>query len=334
MNRRFGLCALILGSASLLAVLAADAGADGKKGKGAQAKAKAKGKGKGTGQGPQAFGLAIRDLQEARIWLAEGKPMFVVAVVVAARADERARDDIKDNPDKFADFSKVIHGMVVKQMPKVYEDKSAWGQTIPLKEPLRLPNLRTYVKKGNKVELPHGLWRKVRVRMDDPQRDLKIKVRDFKAIDAKTYRVVVDSESAVRTEIEAQHWQKGLTLVGFKGKADCVVAVSLDCDVSIALDPKTFALKVDPKVTRLNLDLKDFTLREVGTVRLGQVLEGEQAKAFGDQFKDLLQTAVKASEPRVKDYANKTIAKSIEEGKGTLGGAGLLKFLGNAPKDK
>lgn len=261
--------------------------------------------------------------------------MIMAALVLGARADDPAKSDKVDNADKFADFSKVIHGMVVKQMPKVYEDKSNWGQTIPLKEPLRLPNLRTYIKKGDKIELPHGLWRKVRVRMDDPARDLKIKVKDFKALDAKTYRVVVDSESAFRTEIEAQQWQKGLTLAGFKGKADCVFAVSLDCDVNIALDPKTFSLKVEPKVTRLNLDLKDFLLREVGTARLGQVLEGDQAKNFGDQFKDLLQAAVKASEPRVKDYANQTIAKSIQEGKGTLGAAGILKFLGNAPgKDK
>lgn len=254
--------------------------------------------------------------------------LILLGLLTDSRADAPAKTD---DAEKYAEFSKLIHGMVVKQMPKVYEDASAWGQTIPLKDPLRLPNLRTYIKKGNKVELPHGLWRKVRVWMDNPARDLLIKVTDFKSIDARNHRMSVDTQSAVHTQIEAQHWQKGLALVGFNGKADAVINVSLDCDITISLEPKTFQFKVEPKVTRLNLDLKDFVLREVATGRLGPILKDEGAKEFGDQFKELLQSAVKASEPRVKSYANQMIAKSIQEGKGTVG---LLKFFGAGAKDK
>lgn len=252
------------------------------------------------------------------------------AALIVATADEPARDA---KPDQYAEFSKLIHQMVVKQIPKVYEDSSAWGKTIPLTEPLRLPGLRTYIKKGDKVELPHGLWRKVRVWMDNPDKDLRIQVKDLKKLDAKSFRLVVDSESAVRTEVEAKHWQKGLTLAGFSGKADVAVAMSMDCDIAIALT-SNFELKVEPKITRLNIDLKDINLREVSTLRLGVILEGEKAKEFGGQFKDILQAAVKTAEPTVKDHANQAIAKSIREGKGTFGAASLLKLLGSGEKAK
>lgn len=250
--------------------------------------------------------------------------------LLVATADEPVKD-VK--PDQYAEFSKLIHQMAVKQMPKVYEDDSGWGRTIPLTEPLRLPGLRTYIKKGDKVELPHGFWKKVKVWMNDPNKDLRIQVKDFKQLDAKSLRLVVDSESAVRTQIEAQHWQKGLALAGFAGKADLTVFMSMDCDVAISLT-KNFEFKVDPKITRLNMDLKDITLREVSTPRLGVILEGDTAKEFGGQFKEILQMAAKSAEPKVKDLANQAIAKSIREGKGTLGAAGLLKLLGNGEKGK
>jgi hypothetical protein len=256
--------------------------------------------------------------------------MIIFATLVVAAADEPVQDA---KPDQYADFSRLIHQMVVKQMPKVYEDDSSWGKTIPLTEPLRLPGLRTYIKKGDKVELPHGLWKKVRVWMNDPDKDLRIQVKDFKKLDAKTFRLVVDSESDVRSQIDAQHWQKGLALAGFAGKADLTVAISMDCDVGVSLT-SNFELKIDPKITRLNMDLKDVLLREVSTPRLGVVLEGEKAKEFGGQFKEILQIAAKSAEPKVKDLANQAIAKSIREGKGTLGAAHLLKLLGNGEKAK
>lgn len=67
----------VLGCVCLLTWMAPDVSAQGKKGKPPSAKAKAKGKGKGKGPSQtQNYGLAIRDLQEARIWLAEAAPIF------------------------------------------------------------------------------------------------------------------------------------------------------------------------------------------------------------------------------------------------------------------
>lgn len=82
MNRRVRLAGVVLGCVCLLAWLAPDVSADGKKGKAPPAKAKGKGKGagknngQGTGQNTQALGDAIRSLQEARVWLADGQAIY------------------------------------------------------------------------------------------------------------------------------------------------------------------------------------------------------------------------------------------------------------------
>ena len=78
-----------------------------------------------------------------------------------------------DEPAKAApkvdltEFSKLVQGLVVKQMPKEVKDDSGWGQTIPIPPNLSLPNLRSYIKVGDKVELPHGFWRKVKLTMPE-----------------------------------------------------------------------------------------------------------------------------------------------------------------------
>src|SRR5262245_10214202 len=203
-----------------------------------------------------------------------GSAMHALALppcfVTAARAGEGEKKT--DQPD-YTEFSKLIHQIVVGQLPKVYEDESAWGQTISIQpgDKLPLPKLRTIFKKGDKLEAPHGLWRKVKAWMTDPAKDLQIQVRDLKAVSASSYRLVLDADADLRTWTEAQHWQKGLALIGFIAEADAKVNLYLECDVALSLDAKSFppAVKVDPKVSTLKLDLKDMTLRSVTLRRAG-----------------------------------------------------------------
>ncbi len=255
-----------------------------------------------------------------------------IAATLAA-GDEPATNDAK--PD-LPEFSKLIHQIVVSQVPKVYEDTSGWGQTVPMPAKLRLPNLRTKIKVGDKWELPHGLWRKVRVRLPNPAKDINIVVRDLKRVTGKTFRLSLDADAAFRAEIDGQHWQKGLDLVGFTGLADAKIGLFLECDVAVTFDTKKFPpdVKIDPKVVTLKMELQDFTLRQVSMRRLGQVLEGDRAREVGNQVKGALQDLIRSYEPKAKDYANQAIAKSLKEGKGALSADGLLKALSPPAKEK
>jgi hypothetical protein len=270
---------------------------------------------------------AICNLQSKMIAAA----LIILAFLSLAQADDPAKTD-KDK-EKFAEFSKLIHKIALKQVPNYLEDNSGWGQTVPIPDKLRFPNLRTTIKVKNRLELPHGLWRKVKVWMKEPAKDLAIRVRDFK-VDGKNIRISLDAVAALETEIEAQQWQLGITLIGFKGKAGATIGLALDCDVAIGPGKSLLEVKVEPKVTSLKLELKEFNLHEVATARLGKVLEGDNAKAMGNQYKDILQEVMRQFEPLVKDQANLAIAQSLKEGKGTISLTELLKITNSAPKEK
>jgi hypothetical protein len=181
----------------------------------------------------------------------------------------------KDASRDYTELSRLIHKVVAGQVPKAIEDNSGWGKTIPIPEDLKLPKLRTVVKVGDRMELPHGLWRKVKLTMPDPAKDLNIRVKELSPMNGSKYRLKLEADANLHGWTEVQHWQKGLALVGFIAEADAAVLLNLECEVGLELNSKKFPpeIKIDPKVTGLEIDLKDFSLRKVTLRRLGTVLE-------------------------------------------------------------
>ena len=261
---------------------------------------------------------------------------FALTVVVppAGADDPKPADPQRD----YADFSRLIHKMVVKELPKEFEDKSGWGQMVPLTEKVRFPNLpRTRVRIGDKEGYPDGLWKKFKVRISDPERDLKINVREFSKVNAKTFRLAVDSEVALAGEGEIQNWQKGVPLGKVSAKADALLGLGTVFDVGVTFDTKKFPpdLNIEPKLADLQINLKEFNLRRVANPTTNIAIEGEAAKSLGDEMKNSLRSLIKNSEADIKKRANEAIAQSLKEGKGNISAASLLKIAPPAKtKDK
>jgi hypothetical protein len=248
--------------------------------------------------------------------------LAILPVALSAQEPETKQD--------FQAFSRLIHKTVVRELPKEFKDESGWGQTIPVPPKLPLPGLRTYVKVGDKIEVPHGSWRRFKGRVEDPDKNLKIVVKDFrKTEDGKVYRLVADVDVTVLCHGEWQLWQKGLPLLGAEAVADANFTAAIVCDVGVILNLSKFPpeLKVEPKVTELGLNLVDFKLR-------GEpIIQGENGDNLRRDLKELLRALVKSSEPMVKDYANQAIADSLKDGKGTFSAGAILKSL-PPPKEK
>jgi hypothetical protein len=235
----------------------------------------------------------------------------------------------EEKPDN-TEFSKLIHQAVIAQAPKQYEDRSSWGKTIPIPDKLRLPGLRTRVKVGDKEELPHDHWKRTRVWVDDPAKNIQIQVRDVRKVDDKITRVQVEATVALHAERERQQWSKGLHLFSLTVRADATVGVTLDCDVAITLNTSKFPpeLKIEPKVADCQLELKEFDL-----IRVGKLIEGADARELGNELKDILKQLIRLYEPDVKERTNQAIAKGLKEGKGAISAESLLK-AGVSPKTK
>ena len=223
----------------------------------------------------------------------------------------------------YAEFSRLVHKIVVKQLPKQFEDTSGWGQRTEVPTNIRLFALRKIVKVGDHFEAPHGPWRRFQGKIEDPDKNLKIIVKDFKKLDEKTYRIVFDVDTTILCHGEWQQWQKGIMIIGAEALADANFTAALVCDVGVSLDLKKFPpeLNIEPKVQELGLNLVDFKLRD------GPILTGERGKAFSNDLKEVMRTLVKASEPIIKEYANQAIVEGLKEGKGTISARAIMKAL-------
>ncbi|MBI3407646.1 MAG: hypothetical protein HY040_04730 [Planctomycetes bacterium] len=234
-------------------------------------------------------------------------------------------------PADYSQLSKLVQSIVVKEAPKEFVDKSDWGKTIPIPAKLRLPNLRSYVKVGDRDELPHGLWKKVWAWLDDPAKDLDIQIRDLRKLESgKGYRVHLDATMAFNAVQDVQHWQKGLATFGFSAQAKATITARLELEVGLELKAGKFPpeIKVEPKVVEAKLLLKDFELQRVRPLYgLGASVEGDKARDIGNDLKGVLQSLLTGHEAEVREKANRAIARALEEGKGNISAGSLFKSL-------
>ena len=247
----------------------------------------------------------------------------------------RAQEPAPAPKEEFADLSRLIHKMVVKQVPREHEEKIDWNKSIPVPEKLLFPRLpRTWVQVGNEKQLAHGAWKRVRVKVLDPDKDVKIKVKEFERLDKGGYRTVIDAEVAMKCDGELQEWLNGISLVKLDGNADVTITSTLVCHVDIKVNLKKFPpeVAVNPKIEEMAIDLKEFNLTRAAATVKNVRIEGEQLRKMGNEtMPDLIRSMIKQSEPMIKDYANKAIADGLKESKGKLSAAELLKA---APKEK
>jgi hypothetical protein len=224
---------------------------------------------------------------------------------------------------EYVEFSRLVHSIAVKQLPKQFEENSAWGKRTEIPPNLKLMKLRSVVRVGDKLEAPHGPWFRATGKVEDPNKNLKIVIKDFKKLDATTYRVVADVDVTILCYGEWQQWQKGLLLVGADATADANITANVVCDVAVSLNLAKLPpeLKLEPKVTELSLNLVEFKLRG------DPIIKGERGDALRDNLKELLRTIVKASEGMVKDQANAAIVEALKEGKGSISAGAIMKTL-------
>jgi hypothetical protein len=244
----------------------------------------------------------------------------VMALLAAvARAQE---------PKDYSELSRLIQQAAVEKCPKRFEDKSEWGRTIPPPPAVRMPRLRRAVVQVNgHDEFPDGTWKRTLVWLDDPAKDVSIRVLDVQQQETNRYRVKLGATVSFHGERERKRWKNGVQLFGLAVQADAKIAAELTCDVKITLDASKFPPDVvaEPKVVASRLELQEFDLN-----RVGNVLVGEPAHDLGNELKGLLQELVRMHEGEVKDYANAALAKALKGGQARIPATELLKLKAKA----
>jgi hypothetical protein len=252
-----------------------------------------------------------------------GTVILAIPLLAQGPAAPPAKPDLES-------LSKMIRDTVLKQAPKSFEDNSGWNLSRPFPARIRLPGLpRTVIRVGDHDELAHGSWRRVKGWMADPEKDLSLQVTELSPSGDGKYRLHLTSTADLQVEGEFQQWLNGLMLVGITGRATATAQVDLDADVKLTLDIAKFPpeVAVAPKVTKLQVDLKKFTLFNPQTAN-----NPPRADGLNNDLKNLLQQAIRSQEPKLKDEANRAIADALKQGKGTFSAAKLYEAIAKTKK--
>src|ERR1043165_2336210 len=121
---------------------------------------------------------------------------FIMATMVALFPVCAQADEPKRNQD-YAVFSRLVHKFVVQNLPKQFEENSGWGQTIGIPADIKLAGLRKITKVGDRLTAPNGAWRRFDGKVEDPDKNLKIIVKDVKRLEGLNLRLTADVEVKV-----------------------------------------------------------------------------------------------------------------------------------------
>lgn len=240
---------------------------------------------------------------------------FVFSCV--ASADEKSKD--------YSELSKLLQKEVAEKCPKRFEEKSNWGRTVSAMTPVRLPRLpRKVVKVNGRDEFPDGSWKRSVFWLDDPAKQIQVRVVDVRHLDGNRHVVTVDAGVFVHCEREQQEWKNGIKLLGVTVRADAKVNAQITCDIKITLDTSKFPPDVlaEPKVSNIRIELREFDVHQIGRV----MLEGDLPRLLGNELKELLQHLIKAKENEVKELANASIAQALKGGPARISPTDLLKL--------
>src|SRR4051812_40845530 len=109
--------------------------------------------------------------------------LLLVPAVGAAAPDPKAPDTRADNARR-QDLARLLQQAVVAAVPKQFEDLGEWNKSVPIPDRLTLSKNRKRIIVDGREELPHGAWRRTKVWLADPARDVKVEVPQAKKIDA------------------------------------------------------------------------------------------------------------------------------------------------------
>lgn len=221
-------------------------------------------------------------------------------------------------------LAQAVHSILISKMPTEHEERKNWGKIARIFDgyDVKGKGLKISLRKREK-DANHGLWKRFKVWIDDPQRDVRIEVRNSRRVAPDRLRFELVGTVDGHGFAELKQWSNGVQLLGVSADADATVELLLECDIHLTVEQGTFFpnLVIEPQIVQSKLWLKDFRLRRVGTV-----LRGKLADELGDELRDEIQKLLQKNEHKVKEEANKAIAKGLRDGKLRLSPAELLEL--------
>lgn len=202
------------------------------------------------------------------------------------------------------EVAEVVAGLIADVIPRRYERTKDWGRTKRITTGVRSSgNFFEFDIHRRKTEVKHGVWKRYRVAMVDPDKTLDVRIENLRSAGpgriACTLLVAAKLDGWARAKV----YNRGIHLIALEAVCETKVRLRLDVEVAIEAAPSAYltGIAVRPVVTGARLKLDDFRLTRVSDVR------GPIVRELGDGLRHLIEDELDG--PKLVAKLNRSIEK-------------------------
>jgi len=209
------------------------------------------------------------------------------------------------------ELSQWVRSITLMNLPPNIEDNRKWGRTKKVYDGfhLSLDGLRIDTKRKWKT-VKHGTWSRYFIEFIDPADRLKI---DVTRLEVQPNGRVFSTTLMILTPLKlfgrVSQFQRDFQWISVSTKAEAVVAMQIDCDVAIKINPLVFPPDVEfrPSVTAAQVELREFDVSEISQIH------GDAAEWLGKGIQKVLQRKLTDANDKLVEKINAALAKQQDK---------------------
>ncbi len=202
-------------------------------------------------------------------------------------------------------FQGIVRKIVLDEIKEQYDDQHNWGHTTPI-ERYRLKGKwldarwEPYIEQVN-----DGLWQRATIKPVDPEQNLVLQIVAQPATDPERSAFLLQIGAKVTGEAQVVRWRMGIKGLNATIRFDARIEAVVHCDLAVHHEPALLMddIVLDPRVSAVELRLRDFNLQQLG------IIGRDVARELSDPIEPFLARELKEREPKITQKINAAIAK-------------------------
>ena len=241
------------------------------------------------------------------------RTIFCLAIVMLSSIHPAIHAQSPLPPERLGN---LLAEVVRDAVPREYERAKNWDHTKRITTGIRFDGRPIRMKiHRRKKEVPHGVWKKYRVRIVEPAPDgkpatdeaLTVEVSNLRSLEAGRAGCTLTLAAKLDGWAQVRNYNRGVHLGTITFEGESMLRVSIDCEVGFGLTQgeRLPALAIDPTVTAARVEVDDFRMRRIGEIK------GKLAKEMGRGLRRVIEDRLTG--PKLAEKINRSIEKRREK---------------------
>jgi hypothetical protein len=164
----------------------------------------------------------------------------------------------------------MLSQLIRESIPLDYDKQQDWGATREVTVGYRVDGkpFHYHVHRRKKA-VEHGVWKHYKLRVVDPDKNLRLRLRDLRPLAPGRMAFTLDLESKLDAWARAKVYQYGVHVIALEVEGDMQMRLQIDGEIALqaTVVNGSAAIAAHPVVTDARLALDEFHLRRVSDAR-------------------------------------------------------------------